>query len=58
MAFLLTVWGYHIAFFPFIPQTITYMLTGTCGGMMVLSTLICRVKIIQIIQFYEVNNDG
>lgn len=56
-SFMLTVWGYHVGFYPNIPNTVTYMLTGTCGGMMLLSTLICRLKIISINQFYEEEDD-
>lgn len=54
---MLTVWAYEFAY-PFIPDTITYMLTGVCGGMMILSTLICRLKIIQIIRYYEEDDNG
>jgi hypothetical protein len=52
-AFMLTVWGYHIGYYPHIHPTVTYMLTGMCGGIMLLGTLICRLKIISIKLFYE-----
>jgi hypothetical protein len=44
-AMLIAIWGYHIGFYPYIPSTLTYMLTGVCGGIMFFTTIICQLKI-------------
>lgn len=56
-AFMLTIWSYEFAY-PYIPNTLTYMLTGMCGGMMIMGTIICRLKMIQIIRYYEDEDNG
>jgi len=54
-AMMLTVWAYHLSFN--IPNMVTNMLSGIIGGLMILGTILCRVRIIQIYRFYENGDD-
>lgn len=51
VALLVTIWGYHFAYQ--IPHTITNMLTGVVSGVTILVVLICYLKIKELREFEE-----
>jgi len=56
VALLVTVWGYHLAYR--IPLLITNMLSGVVSGVTVLVVLICYLKLRDMRNFIEEDEDG